>query len=82
MDKEQKDELFKWVDTILGNIKTAISGTFHAIRERYAPRYLAEFEYRFNRRFKMADMIQRLTYVSLRSAPKTYASLKLAETSG
>ena len=82
MDKKRKNELFKWVDTILGNIKTAISGTFHAIEERYVPRYLAEFEYRFNRRSKMADMIERLAYVSLRSAPKTYASLKLAETSG
>ncbi len=82
MDKLQKDEIFKWVDTVLGNIKTAISGTFHAIREPYVPRYLAEFEYRFNRRSKLGDMIERLAYVSLRSAPKTYASLKLAETSG
>src|SRR5512144_2416051 len=41
---------FKWVNTALGNIKTAIVGTYRAIRDKHVPRYLAEFEYRFNRR--------------------------------
>ena len=40
---------FKWVNTMLGNVKNALLGIFHAIREKHAPRYLAEFEYRFNR---------------------------------
>ena len=38
----------RWVNTILGNIKSALRGTYHAIRPKYAQRYLAEFEYRFN----------------------------------
>ncbi|WP_419626445.1 hypothetical protein, partial [Thiolapillus sp.] len=29
------------------------------------PRYLAEFEYRFNRRYRLDDMIERLAYVGL-----------------
>ena len=41
---------FRWVNTILGNIKSALRGAYHAIRPKYAQRYLAEFEYRFNRR--------------------------------
>ena len=38
---------FRWVNTILGNIKNALRGTYHAIRPKYAQRYLSEFEYRF-----------------------------------
>lgn len=41
---------FNWVNTLLGNVKNAITGNYHAIRRQHAPRYLAEFEYRFNRR--------------------------------
>ena len=44
---------FRWVNTILGNIKNALCGTYHAVRPKYAQRYLAEFEYRFNRRFDL-----------------------------
>jgi hypothetical protein len=32
---------FKWVNTTLGNIKSAITGTYHAIRNKHVPRYLA-----------------------------------------
>ena len=51
----------RWVNTILGNIKNALCGTYHAVR--YAQRYLAE--YRFNRRFDLPDIIPRLVYVAL-----------------
>ena len=34
---------FRWVNTILGNIKNALCGTYHAVRPKYAQRYLAEF---------------------------------------
>ena len=45
---------FKWVNTALGNIKTAIVGTYPALRDKHVPRYLAEFECRFNRRYDLA----------------------------
>ena len=35
---------FKWVNTTIGNIKNAIRGTYHAIRPRHVPRYLAQYE--------------------------------------
>ena len=38
---------FKWVNTLLGNIKTAITGTYRSIRKKHIVRYLAEFEWRF-----------------------------------
>jgi hypothetical protein len=43
---------FKWVNTTLGNIKSAITGTYRTIRDKHVPRYLAEFEYRFNRQIR------------------------------
>ena len=68
---------FRWVNTILGNIKNALRGTYHAVRPKYAQRYLAEFEYRFNRRFDLPDIIPRLVYVALRTPPMPERLLKL-----
>ena len=68
---------FHWVKPILGNIKSALLGTYHAIRPKYAQRYLAEFEYRFNRRFHLPEIIPRLVYVALRTPPMPERLLKL-----
>lgn len=70
---------FKWVNTALGNIKTAMTGTYRAIRDKHVSRYLAEFEYRFNRRFDLAAMMPRLGYVAVRTPPMPYRLLKLAD---
>ena len=41
----------RWVNVLLGNLKRAISGSYHAIRQgKYARLYLAEAAYRFRRR--------------------------------
>lgn len=73
---------FKWVNTMLGNVKNAITGTFHSVDLKHVPRYLAEFEYRFNRRYRLNDMIERLTYVGLRTPPMPYRFLRMAEIGG
>ena len=72
---------FKWVNTILGNIKSAIVGTYRAVRS-HADRTLAEFEWRFNRRSDLASMIPRLTYAAVHAPPMPYRLLKIAESSG
>lgn len=56
-------------------------GTYRAIRDKHAPRYLAEFVYRFNRRFDLAAMIPRLGYAAVRTTPMPYRLLKLTEIS-
>ena len=51
----------RWVNVVLGNVKRAISGCYHAMRQaKYARRYLAEAAYRFNRRFRLAELLPRL----------------------
>ena len=59
------------------DIKRALRGACHAIRPRYAQRYPAEFEYRFNRRFDLPDIIPRLVCVALRTPPLPERLLKL-----
>lgn len=52
---------FRAVNTVLGNLKTAITGTYHAFDfNKYAHRYLAEAQYRFNRRFELKAILPRL----------------------
>lgn len=77
--KAVKTPAFKWVNTALGNIKSAIVGTYRAVGEKHVPRYLAEFEYRFNRRYDLANMIPRLAVIATITAPMPYRLLKLAD---
>ena len=59
--------------------KNSITGTYRAVRNKHAQRALAEFEYRFNRRFDLAAIMPRLGYVAMRTPPMPYRLLKLAE---
>lgn len=63
---------FVWVNTVLGNVKNALHGTYHALRHKYLQRYLSEFCYRFNRRFELAALIPRLLYAAARTPPLPY----------
>jgi len=69
----------RWVNTILGNIKRSLHGSYHHVSSKHLPRYLAEFSYRFNRRCSLHEMFPRLAYVALRTPPMPYRVLKLAE---
>ncbi len=77
--KAAKTPAFKGVNTVLGNIEAALVGTYRAVREKHGPRYLAEFEYRFNRRYARAAIIPRLAFIAPRTAPMPYRLLKLAD---
>ena len=71
---------FHWVNTLLGNLKTALSGTYHAINHtKYAHRYLAEFTYRFNRRFNLAAMVPRLLRAAVTTKPHSLNILRFSE---
>ncbi len=77
-----KHEEFTWVNTMIGNVKKALNGTYHQVGEKHLPRYLAEFCYRFNRRFDLASMFSRLAYVSVRTPPMPVKLLTLTEQCG
>ena len=73
----EKPELY-WVNTILGNLKSSLRSTYHAVRPSYAQRYLSEFQYRFNRRFDLSQIIPRLAFIAMRTPPMPDKLLKLS----
>ena len=66
---------FKWVNTTLGNVKAAITGTYRQISPKHAGRYLGSFAWRYNRRFQLDSLIPRLVHSAVRTAPLPYATL-------
>jgi len=69
----------KAVNTALSNLKTA-PGTYHAFNfAKYAHRYLAELQYRFNRRFNLATILARLLRAAAVTKPQPGRLLRVAE---
>ncbi len=77
-----KHQEFAWVNTMIGNVKRALNGTYHYVSDRHLPRYFAEFCYRFDRRFNLEAMFARLAYVAVRTPPMPLRLLTLAESCG
>lgn len=51
------------VNTLIGNIEPALTGTYHAIKfAKYGYRYLAEVQFRFNRRSDMRAILDSLRH--------------------
>jgi ribosomal protein L37AE/L43A len=74
---------FRRVNTVLSNLKTAISGTYHAFKfAKYAERYLAEVQYRFNRRFDLGSILVRLVRAATLTRPRPEPMIRLAEVGG
>lgn len=71
---------FRWINTVLGNLKTSLSGCYHAFDfQKYAARYLAAFSYRFNRRFDLHTLHQRLLVAAASTTPQPLRSLRVAD---
>jgi hypothetical protein len=65
---------------VLGNLKTSLSGTYHAFGfEKYADRYLAQVQYLFNRRFNLSTILIRLASVACATKPYPRKSVLAAE---
>ncbi|MFZ4791844.1 MAG: IS1595 family transposase [Candidatus Competibacteraceae bacterium] len=73
---------FRWVNTLLGNLKTSLSGAYHAFDfAKYGTRYLAAFAYRFNRRFHLDTLPTRLLVAAAAIGPRPARWLRQAEES-
>jgi len=59
------------VNVVLSNLKTAISGTYHAFKfAKYAHPHLAEVQYRFDRRYDPSTILRRLLRASVLTTPR------------
>lgn len=77
-----KHPSFLAVNTVLGNIKTSLAGTYHAFGFRnYAHRYLAQVQYLFNRRFDLHALLERLARAASQAAPCPLRTVRAAEPS-
>ena len=68
------------MNTVLGNLKGNIVGVTRWVGRVHLDRHLAEFHYRFNRRFDMKSMLLRLLTVAVRTPATPQPLLKMAWT--
>jgi transposase-like protein len=69
-------KVLPWVHTLIANIKGNIRGVHHGVSQKHLPRYLAEFCYRFNRRFWEPQMFNRMLHACLITSTITFSELK------
>jgi hypothetical protein len=69
-------KVLPWVHTLIANIKGNIRGIHHGVSPKHLSRYLAEFCYRFNRRFWEPQMFNRMLHACLNSTTVTFSELK------
>ena len=67
--------LLPFSHTLIANLKGSIRGVFHGVSSKHLPRYLAEFCFRFNRRFWESQMFERILAACVSSTTITYSEL-------
>jgi transposase-like protein len=72
---EPAHELFPWVHITLSNLKRFLLGTHHQVERKHLHRYVAEFNYRLNRRTMESDLMVRLLRACLGAQTITYKQL-------
>jgi len=78
--KSSDFKCFRWINTVISNTKTSMRGAYHGFKvSKYAASYLAEFQYRFNRRFDLEALVPRLMYACVQNQPRTLAWIRTAE---
>lgn len=58
---------FCWVKTVFGILMNSLRSTYHSFQSKYTQRYLAEFEYRLYRRYRLPVLILLLAWIVLRT---------------
>jgi transposase-like protein len=77
-----KHPSFRAVNTVLGNIKTSLNGTYHAFGfQKYAHHYLGQVQYLFNRRFDLRAILLRLARAAAQAGPYPLRAVRAAEPS-
>jgi transposase-like protein len=64
-----------WVHRAISLAKRFILGTYHGINRKHLQRYLDEFCYRFNRRFKESQLYESLLRACILAEPINYPAL-------
>lgn len=73
--EEPAHDLFPWVHITLSNLKRFLLGTHHKVGRKHLPHYVAEFNYRLNRRTMETDLMVRLLRACVSTQALTYKQL-------
>jgi hypothetical protein len=77
--KPKEVPIFQWLNPIMGNVKTGLTGSYHVFNfMNYGDRYLLEVASRFNCRFNLKDLLQRLLIACIDCRPQPERSLRSA----
>ena len=74
-DPRRAAKLLPWVHTVASNLKTWLRGTFHGVSPKHLPRYLDEFSYRFDRRWREGELFAFVLRRVARGSPLPYRQL-------
>ncbi len=76
--KAVQDSIFKWSSTVLGNLKTSLAGVHHRAHGYYLHRYFGLFQFRFNRRFNLKELLWDFLKMAACAEQKPLHELRLA----
>ncbi|MCP5056080.1 MAG: transposase [bacterium] len=68
-------EILPWAHVVISNLKTWLRGTFHGVSHKHLRRYLAEFSYRFDRRWREGELFGFVLQRVARGQPFPYRQL-------
>jgi len=74
-DPKAAHRLFPWVHITLSNLKRFLLGTHHKVEPQHLKRYVAEFNYRLNRRTMEASLFHRLVRACVTTKTIIYKEL-------
>jgi transposase-like protein len=68
-------KLFPWSHAVFANLKSWLRGTFHGVSPKHLARYLDEFTYRFNERWREQELFDHVLGRALQAEPLPYHHL-------
>ena len=75
-EPEKAKKHLKWIHWLSSNLKRGLTSTYHGCFPKYRKAYLAEFAYRFNRRYWPHQAFDRLLYACLQTKQITLTELR------
>lgn len=75
-EPEKTYEHLKWINTITSNLKRYLLSTHHGVFPKYRKAFLAEFAYRFNRRYGTYQAFDQLLYACIMAHPVSLPVLR------
>lgn len=72
---EDEEHKLYWLNIIIGDVKSQITGIYHGVSKRDMPLFLQEQAYRFNHRFTGKDMASKIKKYLFQSTPMPRKSI-------